>query len=323
MKVIYGLGNKAAQYIYNKPCVALGIFDGVHLGHRHVLASLVREAKKTGKEAVCITFFPHPLKILSSKNIFIHLVSLPHRLKLIQELGVDVCIVINFNRDFARIRPEEFIKILADVVKPYAIFVGSNFTFGRAASGDIKLLKKLAKKFNFKVRDISPLKLDGKIISSTLIRGLIKEGNLILAKKYLGRNISILGRVIKGKSVGRRLGYHTANIDTEGEVIPPAGVYAVKVKLVNPDLYSERFAYNKKYYGIAYIGTSPTMKFHYRLNRLEVYIFNFKANIYNKLLEAEFIAKIREEVKFSSLELLAAQIKKDVNKAKHILTSLF
>lgn len=306
MRVIYGLGKKIKNL--SRPYVALGIFDGVHLGHQYILKAMLRQAKGAGKNSVCITFYPHPEKILSSKNIFVHLISLEHRLKLIAGLGLDACIVINFNHHFSEISPEHFIELLKKRVDPAAVFVGNNFTFGRGGSGGINLLKVMAERCNFKLKAITPLRLNRRVISSTSIRILIKNGKLDLAKKYLGRDVSVLGRVIKGKRVGRKLGYHTANIDAGNEIIPPAGVYAVKVKMKN-----------KKFNGAAYIGTSPTLHFGYRKPRLEVYIFNFHRNIYNREVEVEFIKKIRQERQFPSLELLSFQIKQDISKARSIL----
>lgn len=292
-----------------RPYVALGIFDGVHLGHQHILRAMVKAAKASGTKAICITFFPHPSKILNSKHIFVNLISLPHRLNLISRLGVDACIVINFNRVFSRISAEHFIELLYKKINPSFIFIGSNFTFGRGGLGNTRLLKRLAVKYGFKVKVFSPLKLKHNVISSTFIRSLIKEGKLGLAKKYLGRDVSILGRVVRGKQIGRKLGYHTANIDTEHEIIPPRGIYAVKIKIEN-----------KQFNGAAYIGTSPTLHLGYRLPRLEVYILNFHRNIYGKRIEVDFVRKIREEKELPSLNILSAQIKQDILNARSILS---
>lgn len=315
MKVIYNFGKGLKGFdrprhnaLAGRPYAALGIFDGLHLGHQYILKKMLKEAGLKNKKTVCITFYPHPEKILSSKNIFVHLVSLEHRLRFIEDLGIDACIVINFNRHFSQIAPEHFIKILKEKINPKAIFVGKNFTFGRGAAGDINLLKDLSKKYDFDVRVIAPLRLNNKIISSTLIRTLIREGKLDLAKKYLGRNVTILGKVIRGKQAGRKLGYHTANIDTGHEIIPPAGVYAARVKIKN-----------KKFKGVAYIGTSPTLHFRLTRPRLEVYIMNFHKNIYGKKIEVEFIKKIRQEEMFPALRELSAQIKQDIVSVRSIL----
>jgi riboflavin kinase/FMN adenylyltransferase len=289
----------------------LGIFDGLHLGHQYILKSMIKYAKAHRKKSVCITFFPHPSKILSSKRRYVHRVSLEHRLKLIEDIGVDVYIVIRLNRKFCYINPEDFVQILKEKLNPSVIFVGSNFTFGRGAKGNVKLLKKLAKTYGFKVKEISPLKLGGRVISSTLIRSLIVKGKLKLAQKYLGRPVSILGKVVRGKGIGRKLGYHTANVNSEHEVIPPSGVYAVRVKIKNRLLW-----------GAAYIGRSPTMHLRLKLPRLEVYILNFYQNIYGEEIEVEFIQKIRNEEKFSSLLDLSSQIKKDILKVRSVLSAL-
>ncbi len=307
MKTIYGLGKTFKEF--EGAVVTLGIFDGLHLGHQHILKSMIKYAVKRKKKTVCVTFFPHPAKILSSKHIFLNIISLTHRLKLIEESGVDACLVINFNRRFARMGAKEFIDKLNKKIKPTAIFVGSNFTFGRGGAGNIKLLNKLAGGNNFRVEEARSLRLGGKVISSTLIRSLIKEGDLKSARRYLGRDISLLGTVVHGKRVGRKLGYHTANIDTEHEIMPPSGIYAVRIKMKG-----------RNFIGVAYIGTSPTMHFHFIHPRLEVYIINFNKNIYDKQIEVEFKEKIRNEKEFASVTELARQIKKDVVNAKSILS---
>ena len=307
MKTIYGLGRISKEF--EGAVITLGIFDGLHLGHQYILKSMIKYAKKRKKKTICVTFFPHPAKILSSKHIFLNIISLAHRLKLIEKSGIDACLVVNFNRRFSRVSAKEFIEKLNKKINPTAIFVGSNFTFGRGGAGNIKLLKQLAAGYGFNLREIRPLRIGGKVVSSTLIRSLIKEGDLKRARRYLGRDISLLGTVVHGKRVGRKIGYHTANIDTEHEVMPPSGIYAVGVKMKG-----------RKFIGVAYIGTSPTMHFHFTYPRLEVYIINFRKNIYDKRIEVEFAEKIRNEKEFVSVAELAKQIEKDVFTAKSILS---
>jgi riboflavin kinase/FMN adenylyltransferase len=291
MKVIRGI-NKIRRF--RKPVVALGVFDGVHLGHRRILREAVSKAKSIKGASVVLTFWPHPQREES-------LYSLEHRLRLIGELGIDVCIVINFNKRFAKIPAEDFIKnILAKRIGVRYIYVGKNFRFGRNAQGGVKTLKKASKIYNFRLKVFSVVSINNKPISSTLIRALIKNGDLTGAQKLLGRPVSILGTVIKGISLGRKLGFPTANIDPHHEVIPPHGVYAVKIIFDG-----------KQYRGACYIGFKPTF-LNKKAKTIEVYIFNFERNIYGKSLELQFCKKIRDEKKFKSVQDLTKQIKKDL-----------
>jgi len=305
MKVLYGI-NQIKKY--PRPVVALGVFDGVHLGHRNILEAAKRKAHSIKGTSVVITFWPHPQKQES-------LYSIEHRLRLIAELGIDVCIVINFNRKFASLSAENFIKnILFNKIRANYIYVGRNFRFGKGAEGNSKTLEKLSKKYNFKLKVFNVIKINSKPISSTYIRNLIKQGELRLAQKLLTRPVSVLGTVIKGSSLGKRLGFPTANIDPHHEVIPPSGVYAVKV------IFQE-----KKIYGACYIGPKPTIQSQNvrrsqgrKFKNIEVYIFNFNKNIYGKYLEIQFIKRIREERWFSSIPALVKQIKKDIKTLKNM-----
>lgn len=292
MKVIYGLKQIKK---YRKPVVSLGIFDGVHRGHINILKGVVTKAGSIKGTSVAVTFWPHPQK---EESIY----SLEHRLRLISEQGIDVCIVINFNKKFANTEAIDFIKdILFKKIGAYYIYVGRNFRFGKGQEGNFKTLHKLSKIYNFKLKLFDVIRIKNTPVSSTCIRSLIKKGRLDLAQKLLTRPVSILGTVIKGSLIARRLGFPTANIDPHHEVIPPYGVYMVRIKFSG-----------KKFRGICYIGTKPTFKTKKPREHIEVYIFNFNKNIYGKYLEIQFIKKIRDEKKFPSPQALATQIKKDI-----------
>ena len=305
MRIFYGI-NQITNI--RKPVVALGVFDGVHLGHRKILEAAIKEAAKINGTSVVVTFDPHPQREES-------LYSLKHRLSLIAELGIGVCIVISFNKSFAKIKAEDFIKdILLDRIRAIKIIVGKDFRFGCKASGDLKTLEQLARRFNFKTKGFNIEKINGKVISSTLIRNLIKKGNIKEAERLLGKQVSILGSVIKGRALGRILGFPTANINPHHEIIPPVGIYAVKVKLGS-----------KEYKGVCYIGKKPTLKNLKGKSQnsgigVEVYIFNFNKNIYGKDLEIKFVKKFRKDKKFKNLSLLKQQIKKDVYLARKFLS---
>lgn len=278
--------------------MALGVFDGVHIGHRRILKAVAGKAKQIKGTSIVVTFFPHPQK---EKSLY----SLEHRLNLISTLGIDVCIVIRFNKTFSQIPAEDFIKnILVNKIGSRYIYVGRNFRFGKHAQGDFRMLHKLSRLYNFKLKALDIMKIGGHPISSTYIRRLITEGKLNKAKELLSRPVSVLGTVIKGSALATRLGFPTANIDPHHEVLPPSGVYAISA-IFN----------NKKFKGVCYIGAKPT--FISRGQRhIEVYLFNFNKNIYGEYLEIQFIKKMREERKFSSPEALTEQVKKDINLAK-------
>lgn len=292
MKVIYGI-KKIKKF--KKAVVALGVFDGVHLGHKNILEAAVKKARSTGGESVVLTFWPHPQKEES-------LYSLEHRLRLIGALGIDACIVINFNRRFAMVKAQDFIKnILFKKIGARYVYVGENFRFGRNAQGDCGTLEKLSAIYNFKVKIFRIIKINNRPVSSTHIRFLIKKGDLNAARRLLTRRVSVLGTVIRGIRLGRRLGFPTANIDPHHEVIPPKGVYAVRI------IFGD-----EKFKGACYIGGRPTLKPRRPKTNIEVYVFNLNKNIYGKYLEIQFIKKLRDDKKFNSLAALAKQIKKDI-----------
>jgi len=300
MEVIFGL-KKIKKY--KRPVVTLGVFDGLHLAHRYILKEVTKIARQIKGTSLVITFWPHPQREES-------LYSLSHRLKLIADFGIDVCIVIKFNQAFAKIKAEDFVKnILVRRINPEYICVGENFTFGYKGRGNWCLLKKLAFLYNFKLKVLKTIKIGRRRISSTYIRQLISQGKLEKAKKLLNHPVSILGTVIKGRALGKKLGFPTANINPHHEVLPPCGVYAVKV------IFNQ-----KRLNGLCYIGARPTFQKIEKTKYVEVYILNFKKNIYAQNLELNFIKKIRNEKKFSSPSLLILQIKKDINKAKKLFS---
>jgi len=309
MKIILGVNNIKK---INKPVVALGVFDGLHRGHRLILSSAVRQAQKIKGTSVALTFWPHPQREGS-------LYSLEHRLRLIAELGIDICIVINFNRHFAKISAQNFIaKILVKKIGVSFVCVGKNFRFGKEALGDYRLLKVSAKKYNFRLKIFSVLKSKNEPISSTAIRRLVKKGKIKEAQKLLGRRVSVLGTVIPGSRLGRILGVPTANINPHHEVIPPSGIYAVKIILKSGDGSRKREP-SPLFNGICYIGTRPTILARNKSLRVEVHIFKFQKDVYGKFLEIQFVRLIRPDKKFASLQELVIQIRKDIHSCRKIL----
>ncbi len=317
MQIIYGL-HKIPKF--TKPVVALGVFDGVHKAHRQIIGAVVRQARRIGGTSVVVTFHPHP-----QGADYIH--SLAHRLRLIDELGVQACIVINFTKAFARISADSFIEdILVARIRAYAVYVGNNFRFGRNARGNFQLLKGYGSRYNFSVKIFGVIRRQKRAISSTIIRRLITRGKLNSAQRLLGRPVSVFGTVVRGMNLATKLGYPTANINPHHEVLPPSGIYAVSVVLGD-----------KRYRGAGYIGRKPTIRRKTSLGAssvgglardslacarshdarrknmfVEVHIFGLKKNLYGKDLEIEFIRKIRSDKKFSTLVNLALQIRKDI-----------
>ncbi|MFA5389633.1 MAG: bifunctional riboflavin kinase/FAD synthetase [Candidatus Omnitrophota bacterium] len=272
--------------------VTIGIFDGVHKGHQKILERLVKEAKRYGLKSVAITFDPHPVDVLSGGGKIPFLMSLEHRVRLIKEAGVDYCFVERFTKRFSKLSPEGFIKILADRLNMKLLVTGGNFLFGSKEKGDTTLLKKLSGIYGFKLYAVPPMKMNGGYISSTRIRRLIERGELKKASDMLARPVTILGTVVKGKRLGRKIGFPTANIDPHHEAIPSAGVYNVGVRLGKAS-----------YRGILNIDTHKV---------IEVYIFHFKKDIYGRDIEVVFGRKIRNEKKFKTLEALKKQIQLDI-----------
>ena len=299
MKKIYSL------YKIRNTAVSIGIFDSVHRGHQKILRKLVREAAREKKKSLVITFHPHPRKILDPRAKVPFITSLEHRLRLIEELGVDFFLIIKFTKALSRMKPDDFIDgILARALNVRALIVGDNFLFGSKEKGNLALLRKASKDYGFKLFAVKPVKSKNKIISSTRIRCAIEKGDLKNASLMLGRPVTVLGTVVKGRKVGRRLGFPTANIDPHHEAIPPKGVYAVDVRLEN-----------KTYSAVLNIGRRPTFGVNIDPT-IELHILHLKRDIYKKDVEIIFKKKMRNERRFSSIKALQKQIKIDIQRTK-------
>lgn len=303
-----------------KNVVTIGVFDGVHRGHLKILRETVRLARRNNTRAIAATFDPHPESVLNPGRAVGSLISLKHRLKLICAAGIDKCIVFNFTKRFAGIPADGFLKnILLKKLDAGWIVVGEDFCFGSLRAGDAKFLEQKSEKFGIIVKEIKTLRYKGVPVSSSLIRRLIQEGRLSFAGKLLGRPVTILGNVVRGSQRGRLIGFPTANINPHHEVVPPSGVYAVWVKVAG-----------KKHAGVLNIGRRPTF---YGSNirdgstaideepTIEVYIFDFSKKIYGRVVEVEFIKKLRNERRFKKTEDLIKQIKKDVREARGSLAT--
>lgn len=295
-----------------KTVVTIGVFDGVHSGHKRILEKAVAIARRAKAEAVAVTFNPHPLLVLSKKKAPPSLISLKHRLGLIRDVGIDRCIVIDFTKKFAGISPESFVKdILVKRLNAGWIVVGEDFCFGSKRRGEADFLARKGRELGFSVTTVRTLKYKGFAVSSSLIRRSIQAGRLEFSSKLLARPVTILGTVVKGNRLGEIIGFPTANVNPHHEVVPASGVYAVRVKIDR-----------KNYGGVLNIGTRPTFYGPGRKDKestIEVHIFDFSKRIYGKVVEVIFVKRIRSEKRFANTEELAEQIKKDVKQAKKIL----
>lgn len=291
----------------NRIVAAIGVFDGVHKGHRKIILSAVKDAKRNKARSLVITFDPHPLKVLKPARSVPSIISTSHRLRLIRALGAGSCRVIRFNRSFARLSPRAFVeKILVRRFKVSRVFIGGNFVFGRKNAGNAALLRKLGKEYDFDVRVVPMVKAGGKVVSSSMIRRLIIKGDLAGAAAMLGRPVTISGTVISGKRRGRLLGYPTANIEAHHEAIPPSGIYAVRVNVKG-----------RSYGGALFIGAAST--FGEKESAIEVHIFGLHEFIYNEKIEVVFVKHLRGARKFSDHSKLVEQIKRDDINARRIL----
>ena len=307
MKVIYD--KFLSKKRFKSAVVAIGVFDSLHQGHRRLVREVVRKAKAIGGTSIVMTFFPHPLHILRPRKKVPLVVSLSHRLRLIQEMGVDVCVVVKFTREFSSLSPQKFMeKYFYKMIKPKEIVVGYDFRFGKNRAGDARFLEEQGLAHGIRVHVISAVKKKDVVISTTKIRRLIKKGKLQEAQGLLGRPVSILGTVRKGAGRGKRLGYPTANVIPSDKIFPPNGVYLVEVAINT-----------RKFRGMANVGTRPSFTEEDPCKLIEVHIFNFSKNIYEKEIEIIFLKKIRDEKKFSSKEKLIGQIKKDEVKIRKML----
>jgi|TARA_B100001057_G_scaffold232936_1_gene233130 riboflavin kinase/FMN adenylyltransferase len=292
---------------HKKSIILIGNFDGLHLGHQKLFKLANKFKKKHRLKIGVINFDPMPKMFFNNSLKNFRLSNLNQKIDLLNNFGVDFIITKKFDKKFSKTKSENFIKkILFQKINAKFIFVSNNFRFGNKREGNVKLLIKNEKKFQYKVVKPKPLLIDKKVVSSSLIRRLLEKGNLVMANKLLNRNWSIEGLVKKGRQIGKKIGFPTCNIDIKNYVLAKPGVYAVKVKRNNQ---------SKHLKGIANLGYRPT--FNQRKILLEVHLFNFSGNLYNKYLSVDFLKFIRKERKFKNIDQLKIQIKKDLNIAKN------
>lgn len=286
--------------------LALGVFDGVHVGHRAVIEAARQQVESHGGNCVVVTFDPHPIRVLAPERAPRQLLaSLDHKARLLEKIHVDALLALPFTREFAQISATDFIESLVRHQHVATIAVGEDWRFGKGREGDVSFLRRIGEKLGFQVIALPPVMHQGERISSTRIRQSIRDGAMANAAEMLGRPYGIEGLVVKGQQLGRTLGFQTANIALGEEQLPPDGVWAVRG-------HGDGHAWQ----GVANLGNRPTVD---GLTRVfEVHLFDHDSDLYGKMLEVEFVKHLRPEQKFPSLDALREQITKDVTGAREV-----
>lgn len=308
MEIIRGL--EALNKSYPNTVLAIGNFDGVHLGHQKIILEVLKRSEEIKGTSMAVTFEPHPMKVLAPEREIRILTTLEEKAKLIEEMGVNVLLCINFNKEFANLLPDDFIEdVLVKKINAKEIIVGTNYAFGKNKKGTVELLKRRGKKYGFRVKAVRNVRIDGNIVSSSSIRSLLLKGAVYDTSTFLGRAYSIEGSVIKGKGRGKNLlNIPTANITTPVEIAPKEGVYAVRVGFNN-----------SIYEGVANIGKNPT--FGNTDVSYEVHLLNFSINLLGQNIRIYFIDRLRGEQLFPDILSLEKQIRNDIERAREILST--
>ncbi|MBI5056701.1 MAG: bifunctional riboflavin kinase/FAD synthetase [Nitrospirae bacterium] len=306
MKLIDGIENLKDKLPY--PVLTIGNFDGVHLGHQAIFKMLIERAREKNGTSIVFTFVPHPLRVIAPERSPKLLTTYKDKLKLIQDSGIDVIICTNFTKEFANIPAENFVtEVLCKTLGVKEIFIGSNYLFGKGRRGSPELLKELGEKCGFEVTIVDEIKISNTPLSSSGIRTLVAKGKVDEAAVLLGRLYSVEGIVVEGAKRGKSLlNVPTANLITANELLPKDGVYAVIAEIDG-----------KKYGGATNIGYNPT--FEEKKFSFETHILNFSGELLGKTIKIYFVKRIRDEMKFSSADALAAQMKKDIEDIRNIV----
>ena len=294
--------------------IALGVFDGVHIGHRAVIESAVAAARAGGSEGVVgvLTFDPHPIRVLAPhvapKQI---LASLNHKRDLLEDLGVDVMIVVSFTREFAAREASDFLdEIFENTSSLKTLAIGEDWKFGKERRGNVELLREFGAKHGVDIHAHSAVMLDGERVSSTRIRQAVRDGNLESAAAMLGREYTVLGTVIHGRQLGRTLGFPTANLRVYNEQLPCNGVWVVEVLLSS----------GERYQGVGNLGLRPTVEGAEAKRMLEIHLLDFSGDLYDSDMEVWFLSYLRGEKKFGSLDELKGQIAMDVTASREFFS---
>ncbi|MDR3456391.1 MAG: bifunctional riboflavin kinase/FAD synthetase [Verrucomicrobiae bacterium] len=285
-----------------KVCLAIGVFDGVHLGHQHIIRQTIADARQHDAVAMIVTFDKHPNAVVAPDRVPPQISSRSQKLRAIEALGADALLEIPFDRSFSEKTGEVFIRELVSALgKIHSICVGADFVFGRKRSGNVALLKTLGAELQFQVHGLAAVALDGQVVSSTRIREAIRAGNFDAASQMLGRPYAICGQVVLGDRIGRQLGFPTANLDVTNLILPPNGVYAASMTVAG-----------KFYQAALNLGVRPTVASAQPQLRVEAHLLDFDGDLYGVELELEIGSKLRDERRFSSPAELREQIARDV-----------
>ncbi len=289
-------------------CIAIGVFDGVHLGHQQVLRQTLEDARQCEGIPVAVTFDRHPAAIVAPGKEPPMIYSVARKLDTIARHGLENIWMIRFDEQFSRIPGREFVATLAgDFGRLQSLCVGSEFSFGYQRSGNVALLKEMGTELGFKVHGLSAVSLDGEPVSSTRIRAAVQSGDLDAASQMLGRAYTLGGKVMRGDQIGRQLDAPTANLDVSGLALPPSGVYAVHASMDG-----------REHRAVLNIGVRPTLNQPEPTVQVETHLLDFNEDIYGRVLELTFVDKIRDERKFSGLDQLKQQIADDIQQARRI-----
>ena len=307
MKIIHAANELKAEG--KQVCLAIGFFDGVHLGHQQIIRQTISDARQHDAIAVVLTFDRHPNSVVAPDRVPPLIYSLPQKLRAIESLGADALLLIQFDKKFSELTGGEFIHGLArNFGKIHSVCVGADFVFGHKRSGDVALLKKLGGQIGFQVHVLSAVSLDDEVVSSTRIREMIHAGDFDAASQMLGRTCAISGKVVEGDKLGHKLGFPTANLDATNLVLPPNGVYSGCTKL------------NGQFYRVALnIGLRPTVASAKPQLRVEAHLLDFSGELYGEELEIEIGEKLRDERKFESPAQLREQIAHDIAEVRKLI----
>ncbi len=287
---------------------AIGNFDGVHLGHKEIIKLINDIARQKSTKSCLLTFDPHPQKVLAGKDVSL-ILPVNEKLTLLEKAGIECAVSLKFTEELSRLSAEEFVQnVLIKILNIKDIVVGPDFMFGNKRSGNAALLKEMGKQYGFETHVINPKKLGDDIISSSLIRQKISDGNILRLNELLGYSYFLKGNIIEGEKRGRQIGFPTTNVDTNWELLPKPGVYATMAVLKEA-----------RYKSITNIGFRPTFGNNKLL--IETHLFDFSETVYGEEIKVEFFQRLRDERKFESVDDLISQIKLDVGEVKNILTN--
>ena len=303
--------NELAQFSpLKETLLTIGVFDGVHLGHKFLIAELVRLATKQNLLSCVITFRQHPRDLLSPKRKLLYLCSVPERIQLLKNEGVDIVVALTFNRELAKLSARDFVGLLQKHLKMHGLVIGPDFTLGRNREGNIEALRSLGQEMGFCVIVIAPKIINGEVASSTAIRQALAEGNMEKVTRLMGRPFSLRGKVARGEHRGTGLGFPTVNLSIDAKMaLPPDGVYATWANIDG-----------QEYQAMTNIGRRPTFGDNNE-RTIESFIINYNYDVYGKEVKIEIIQRLREEKAFDNVEELKKQIAEDVKRGTAILNT--